>query len=108
MNAAKITPLPFTLNDANFLKRLRTAVADSSRVIVMAHAKKRMRERKINQNQIIACLQKGVICEPAHLTTHGDWKATVTHRVAGDVIRVAVAIQIKDNGDYCIVITVMK
>lgn len=104
----KITPLPFVLNDANFLKRLRLAAADSSRVVIMAHAKKRMRERRINLNQIIACLQKGTICESAHLTAYGDWKATITHRVAGDVIRVATAIEMKKNGDYCIVITVMK
>lgn len=103
-----ITPLPFALNDANFLKRLRTAAADSAMVLVMPHAKKRMRERKINLNQIIACLQKGTVTEPAHLTPYGDWKATLMHRSAGDVIQVAAALEARENGDYCIVITVMK
>ena len=78
-------PLPFALNDANFLKRLRSAAADSAHVLVMPHAKKRMRERKISMVQILACLKKGTISEPAHLTQFGDWKATVTHRAAGDM-----------------------
>ena len=58
--------------------------------------------------QVIKCLQKGTISEPAHLTPFGDWKATVTHRSAGDAISVAVALEKRANGDYCIVVTVMK
>lgn len=101
-------PLPFALNDANFLKRLRLAAEDSARVLVMPHAKKRMRERKIAMVQIMACLIKGTISEPAHLTPFGDWKATVTHRAAGDVVSVAVALAKKEDGDYCVVVTVMR
>lgn len=108
MNANTVSALPFALNDANFLKRLRQAAADSSRVVVVQHAKQRMRERKINLNQVISCLQKGTVSEPAHLTHRGDWKATVTHRCAGDVIAVAVVLERKENGDYCIVVTVMR
>ncbi len=108
MNENTVSALPFALNDANFLKRLRQAAADSSRVVVVQHAKQRMRERKINLNQVISCLQKGTVSEPAHLTHRGDWKATVTHRCAGDVIAVAVVLERKENGDYCIVVTVMR
>lgn len=108
MGTKQTTPLPLVLNDANFLKRLRLAATDSARVVVMGHAKKRMRERGINLNQVITCLQRGVISERAHLTAYGDWKATVTHRCAGDVVCVAVALEMKENGDYCIVVTVMK
>lgn len=101
-------PLPLALNDANFLKRLRLAAGDSAKIIIVQHAKQRMKERYITRGQVISCLQKGTISEPAHLTPHGDWKATVTHRAAGDHVSVAVAIEAKENGDYCIVVTVMK
>lgn len=102
------TPLPLALNDANFLNRLRLAATDSAKIVIVAHAKQRMVERKINRSQVIACLQKGTISEPAHLTPYGDWKATVSHRTAGDNVSVAVAIKAKSDGDYCIVVTVMK
>lgn len=105
MNA---TPLPLALNDANFLKRLRLAATNSANVVIVAHAKLRMVERKINRSQVIACLQKGNVSEPAHLTPYGDWKATVSHRAAGDNVSVAVALKAKSDGDYCIVVTVMK
>jgi hypothetical protein len=78
---------------------------DSSRIVVVAHAKERMRERKINIGQVVKCLQKGVISEPAHLTQFGDWKATVTYRCAGDSISVAVTLEKRDNGDYCIALS---
>ena len=101
------TPLPFILNDANFLKRLRLAAADTSRIVAMPHAVKRMRQRKVSLNQVVECLRKGTVSEPAHLTPYGDWKATVTYRIGGDTVSVAAVLEMKDNGDYCIVITVM-
>ena len=101
-------PLPFALNDANFLQRLRLAAESSARIVITGHAKTRMRKRNITTGQIVKCLQKGIVSVPAHLTPCGDWKATVTHRNAGDNISVAVALEKRDNEDYCIVVTVMK
>jgi len=102
-----ITPLPFILNDANFLKRLRLAATDTSRIVTMPHAVKRMRQRKISLNQVVECLRKGTVGEPAHLTPYGDWKAIISYRIGGDMVSVAAVLEMKDNGDYCIVITVM-
>lgn len=102
-----ITPLPFILNDANFLKRLHLAAADTARIVTMPHAVKRMKQRKVTLNQVVECLRKGMVSEPAHLTPFGDWKATISHCYGGDSVSVAVVLEMKDNGDYCIVITVM-
>lgn len=102
-----ITPLPFALNDANFLKRLRLAAADTSRIVTVAHAVKRMKQRKVTPNQVVECLRKGTVSEPAHLTQYGDWQASISHRCGGDTVSVAVVLEMKENGDYCIVITVM-
>ncbi|MFZ4539491.1 DUF4258 domain-containing protein [Propionivibrio sp.] len=108
MKTSTVTPLPLVLNDANFLNRLRLAAADSSRIILVGHSKKRMRERNISMGQVVKCLQKGTISEPAHLTERGEWRAKVSHRNAGDNISVPVVIEEREKGDFCIVVTVMK
>jgi hypothetical protein len=101
------TVQPLQPSDAGFLKKLRTIAKDSHRVVLTKHAKQRMRQRRINQRQVMECLRKGRICEPVHLTIHGDWKATLEHRYAGDVVRVAVAIERQDDGELAVVVTVM-
>lgn len=103
-----VSPLPFTLNDANFLKRLRAAAEDSARVIITGHAAQRMKQRKVSFAQVLKCLQKGIVIEPAALDQYGAWKATVGSKVAGDDIRVAVAIERDASADWCVVITVMN
>lgn len=102
------SPLPFALNDANFLKRLRQAAADSSRVVVLSHAGKRMKQRRVTFAQVLSCLRKGMVREPAHLTQYGDWKATVGYRVAGDDVQAVVVIERDESGDWCVVVTVMN
>jgi uncharacterized protein DUF4258 len=96
------------LSDAGFLKKLRAIVKDSHRVVLTKHAKQRMRQRRVNYRQVTECLRKGRICEPAHLAIQGDWKATLEHRYAGDVVRVVVAIERQQDGELAVVVTVMK
>lgn len=100
-----VKPLP--LNDANFLKRLREVVADSARVKLTTHARERMRSRQITLPQVIDCLRRGRIDEPAALTVQGDWKATLLHQCAGDVVRVAVALRRLAGDEFAVVITVI-
>ena len=95
------------LSDASFLKRLRAIAKDSHRVYLTHHAKRRMAQRRVNLRQVLECLRKGRICEPAHLTIQGDWKATLEHQYAGDRVRVAVAIEKQEDGDLAVVVTVM-
>jgi tRNA(His) 5'-end guanylyltransferase len=98
---------PLTLSDPAFLRRLRAIASDSGRVIVTRHAKQRMRERGINLRQIMDCLRRGRIVESAHVTIHGDWKATLEHQSAGDRVRVAAGIERQEDGDVAVVVTVM-
>lgn len=95
------------LSDAGFIKKLRAVAKDSHRVVLTPHAKQRMKQRRINMRQVLDCLRKGRIYEPAHLTIHGDWKATLEYQCAGDVVRVAVAIERQEDGDLAVVVTVM-
>ena len=95
------------LSDAGFLKKLRAIAKDSHRVVLTSHAKQRMKQRRINLRQVLECLRKGRINEPAHLTIQGDWKATLEHQYAGDVVLVAVAIEKQEDGELAVVVTVM-
>ena len=101
------TVQPLRPTDAGFLRKLRSIVKDSDRVVLTKHAKQRMWQRHINQRQIMECLRRGRICEPAHATIHGDWKATLQHQYAGDWVRVVVAIERQEDGELAVVITVM-
>lgn len=96
------------LSDPAFLRRAREIAADSNRVFLTDHAKGRMRKRKVTRMQVMECLRKGTIDEPAHLNIHGDWQATLAHQNAGDLVKVAVAIERQENGDLAVVITVMN
>lgn len=90
-----VRTLPFILNDANFLLHMREILQARS-MFLTDHAKKRMVQRKVSSQQILQCLQRGSIDEPAHLTIQGDWSATIGYFTGGDFVKVAAAIS-KDN-----------
>lgn len=95
--------VPLRMNDATALKVLREIAQDSAQVIFTHHARQRMRQRKVSPVQVLTCLQRGIASEPVALDVHGNWKLTVTHRVAGKDLDVAVAIDVPKRA---IVITV--
>jgi hypothetical protein len=101
-----IEPLPFRINDATVLRIVRKLATDSMNVRLLSHAKLRMRQRRITMTQVYACLCQGVIAEPTHQDVRGDWRFTLTHRHAGDIVNVAGAIKKDDNGEWVAVITV--
>jgi len=104
---AKVIPIP--MNDQRLRRRIAELAADSSRVIVSVHAKKRMRERRISLSQVLEVLLKGKVCEPAHqdLST-GDWRCTLECRVAGDCLRIGCAVRETADGTFAIVVTVIR
>ncbi len=101
-------PLPFRLSGPMALRLIREIAADSSRVVITVHARKRMLQRHISRPQVLECLLKGQLSEGPALDIHGNWTCTLRWRHAGDYIRVAVAIK-QDAASVrkVIVITVM-
>jgi hypothetical protein len=91
------------MNDATALRLLREIAQDSARVIFTHHARQRMRQRKMSPIQVLACLQRGIASEPVSLDLHGNWKLTVSQRIAGKDLNVAVAIDVPSRA---IIITV--
>jgi hypothetical protein len=97
----------FRLNDANALKLLREIVKDSGRVVVLKHAKARMKERGITLPQVLEVLRKGSLAEPACLDIHGNWKVTVRCKTCGENVAVAGAIDMtQEPQERVFVITV--
>lgn len=99
--------LKFQMNDVSLARKIAGIAADSSRVVPSPHAKRRMRRRKILLTQVLHCLRKGKVVEPAHLDIHGCWKCTLEALVSGDRIRVAAAVSQDDKGEYIVIVTVM-
>ena len=99
--------LKLHMNDVSLARKIAEIAADSSRVVPSLHAKKRMRLRKILLTQVLTCLRKGKVVEPAHLDIHGCWKCTLEAVVSGDRIKVAAAISQDEADEYVVVITVM-
>lgn len=76
-------PIALALNDDNLRRMIREAAADTARVFVTPHGRKRMKQRRITPTQVYDCLRSGSVCEPAHINLHGHWQCTLTRRHAG-------------------------
>ncbi len=99
--------LPMPMNDANLKRRIAAVAADSANVQFTAHARTRMRERRVIASQVIEALCKGFVSEGAHQNIYGNWQCTLERVVAGDRIRVAAAL-VEHDGESVVVVTVMR
>jgi hypothetical protein len=99
--------LRFEMNDATLRRKIAEIAADSSRVVITAHAKQRMRKRSVLLTQVLYVLRRGHVVEPAHLDIHGCWKCALECLVSGDRVKVAAAVDKNEQGELVVVITVM-
>jgi len=99
--------VPFGMSNASLSRRISEVARDSSKVILMPHAKTRMRQRRILFTQVLQVLQKGRVVENAHQDIHGNWKCTLELVIAGDRVKVASALRGNAPDEMVIVITVM-
>lgn len=99
--------LKFVMNDISLKRKIAYIATDSSKVVITPHAKRRMRKRRILLTQVLHCLRKGNVIEPAHQDINGCWKCTLESHVSGDVVKVAAAIDRDADGELVVVITVM-
>ena len=95
------------LNDATALKMVKELAKDSSNVVMVHHANIRKDQRQVSDLEILKCLRNGRVVESVHRTTHGNWKLTIGHYLMQRNIRVAVALDNGNDGNYLIVVTVI-
>ena len=74
------------------LRHIRDIAADTGSIIVVAHARKRQRERGITRRQIELCVQKGTVTEGPFMNAHGNWQVTLFRHAAGEDLTCVVAI----------------
>lgn len=87
---ADVVPLTLTTNAA--LRMIREIAEDTANIVIVEHAKKRCKQRKISRRQIEMCIQKGTITEGPFLNAHGHWQVTLFRHAAGDELTCPVAI----------------
>jgi hypothetical protein len=95
------------MNDVSLKRKIAQLAADSSRVVILPHARRRMRQRHILLTQVLHCLRSGNVIEPAHLDIKGCWKCTLEASISGDLVKVAAALDKDETGELVLVITVM-
>jgi len=71
------------------LKVIQGIASESSRIIVVAHAKMRGRQRSITRRQIELCVQRGTITEGPFLNAHGKWQVNLFRHAAGEELRLS-------------------
>jgi uncharacterized protein DUF4258 len=81
---------------------------DSGGVILSRHALMRMDERGITRKQVLGCLSRFRIVEDPCRTPKGNWKLTIEAQSMDDFIRIPICLENQGNGNFIIVITVIK
>ena len=98
--------VPLALTDSAAAEIVRRA-AESAAVILTNHAMEKMVLRNIDRAQVFDCLKRGRVKEPVHRDIGtGNWKLTLEHISAGQLVTVPVAISYKQQGTFAVVITV--
>jgi hypothetical protein len=95
--------VPLTLTAAHALKVVRQLAANTNNIVIIPHARKRGKQRRINRRQVELCVQKGTICEGPFLNQKGNWQVNLYRHAAGEEMECVVAI---DWGLSLIVVTV--
>ena len=85
------------LTPATALPIIQEIATDTSRIVILNHAKKQMRRRKITRTQVYSCLRRGVITEGPALDIQGFWRCTMQRLVAGEEITVAVSFNSREK-----------
>jgi hypothetical protein len=98
---ADVVPLHMTPQRA--LEMIREIAGDSDNIVIISHAKKRGKQRRITRPQTEACVRKGMIIEGPFLNAHHNWQVTLYRHAAGEEMTCVVAI---DWPSKLIVITV--
>ncbi|ONF45541.1 hypothetical protein RSM1_29335 [Methylobacterium radiotolerans] len=83
---------PLHLSETLALRTVREIAADTDRIVVLPHGKKRGRQRKITRRQSELCCQRGTITEGPFLNQHGHWQVNLYRHMAGEEITCVVAI----------------
>ena len=84
--------VPLKLTSAHALRMVREIAADTDRIVVLAHGRKRARQRQVSRRQIELCCQRGTVTEGPFMNQHGQWQVNMFRHAAGEELTCVVAI----------------
>jgi ribosome-associated toxin RatA of RatAB toxin-antitoxin module len=96
---------PERLSTAQALEVIRRIAADTARIFIVEHARRRQRQRTVTRRQIERCCQKGTIVEGPFRNAKGHWQASLFRHAAGEEITCVVAIEWAER---LVVVTVFR
>jgi hypothetical protein len=85
--------VPFALTAPMAIQMVRQLAADSGRIVILEHCRRRMIRRHVTRRQIELCLQKGTISEGPIMNAHGNWQVNLYRHAAGEELTCTVAIE---------------
>lgn len=103
--STKTKIIPLALTKAKALEILKETSKDSARVFFTEHAEEKMVKRRITRTQVLRCLRHGYIAEGPVRSMKGNWELAIQVLSAGDVMRVAAALDYDDGGNFIVIIT---
>ena len=80
----------------DFQARTRILAKDSANIAVTTHARERMVERGITDQDVQQALLRGSIVDGPFINAHGNWQATLGRQLAGQEVQVVVALERQD------------
>jgi len=95
--------IPIKLSKSRALSVIRELAADTSKIVIVSHGRKRAGQRRITRRQIELCCQKGTITEGPFLNVKGHWQCNMYRRAAGEEVTCVVVI---DWATRLVIITV--
>ena len=94
----KVIPLrPSEMNRPTALRIIREIAAETSRVVILYHAKRSMRRRRISPTQVYSCIRLGVITEGPSQDMKGYWRCTMQRLAAGEEITIVVSFNSRES-----------
>ena len=103
MTGVQNNVIPMNLTPAAALPIIREIAEDTSRVVILNHAKKQMRNRRITRTQVYSCLRRGIVIGGPSLVIKCFWRCTVQRLTFGEELSVVVS---SDSREKLLVITV--
>jgi len=67
--------------------------ADSARIVILDHCRKRMLKRHVTRRQIELCLLKGTASEGPFMNAHGNWQVNLYRHAAGEALTCTVVLE---------------
>ncbi len=105
-----LTVKEFPLSQGSARKIINNLASNhTGRILLSAHAKQRMLERRVTLRQILNVLGhvRSRFTELPHQTPAGDWKCNLQGMAAGELIEVVVVLKRFETDPSAFVITVM-